>query len=123
MRGYPIGTVAFYGPDDQRATKVVASILTAENQPPDSLRKWFCEDGDVRNDKAAIEQVAQFLRDAGVRSKELIMRKVRRVRNARSGRVAIVRSIYERLTPGRIPRGKRGAQPSVVRTRVSNWSP
>jgi hypothetical protein len=137
MRGYPIGTVAFYGPDDQRATKVVAAILTAENQPADLLRKWFCENGDVRNDKATMEQVAQYLREAGARS------------------IAMTSNIYgcpheegidyadgeacptlpilgrprssappsERLMPGRISRGKRNTQPSVVRTRVSNWSP
>jgi len=26
MRGYPLGTVAYYGPDDRRATKVIAGI-------------------------------------------------------------------------------------------------
>jgi len=25
FRGYPVGTVAFYGPDDKRASKVVVS--------------------------------------------------------------------------------------------------
>ncbi|TIU38462.1 MAG: hypothetical protein E5W28_05955, partial [Mesorhizobium sp.] len=27
VRSYPVGTVAFYGPDDSRATKVAAAIL------------------------------------------------------------------------------------------------
>jgi hypothetical protein len=26
MRGYPLGTVAYYGPDDRRATKVAVGI-------------------------------------------------------------------------------------------------
>jgi hypothetical protein len=27
FRGYPVATIAFYGPDDKLATKVVASII------------------------------------------------------------------------------------------------
>lgn len=30
FRGYPVGTLAFYGPDDRRATKMVASIVEGE---------------------------------------------------------------------------------------------
>ena len=29
FRGYPVGTLAFYGPDDRRASKVVTSVVVA----------------------------------------------------------------------------------------------
>lgn len=40
---YPIGTIAYYGPDDQTVTKIVAAVLPdAESNP--ILKKWFGED-------------------------------------------------------------------------------
>ncbi|HXA85561.1 MAG TPA: hypothetical protein VNZ47_10815, partial [Candidatus Dormibacteraeota bacterium] len=35
FRGYPIATVAFYGPSDKLATKVVVSVILTENNQPD----------------------------------------------------------------------------------------
>jgi hypothetical protein len=32
FQGYPIGTIAFYGPDNQRATKVAVGIVHGENK-------------------------------------------------------------------------------------------
>jgi hypothetical protein len=31
FRGYPVATIAFYGPDDTRATKLTVGIVRAEN--------------------------------------------------------------------------------------------
>ena len=39
QREYPIGTVAYYGPDDQTVTKVVAAVLPDEQTNP-ILKKW-----------------------------------------------------------------------------------
>ena len=33
MRGYPVGTIAFYGPDNRRATKVAVRIVSARYEP------------------------------------------------------------------------------------------
>lgn len=30
MRGYPVGTIAFYGPDNRRASKVAVSVIPYE---------------------------------------------------------------------------------------------
>ena len=39
FRGYPVATVAFYGPDDRHATKVAVGIVTAEGiEGPDRRR-------------------------------------------------------------------------------------
>jgi hypothetical protein len=68
FRGYPIGTVAFYGPTADRATKLVASILPGENCDPDPLRRWFSQDTDVRTDPEIGEEVIAFLASHGARS-------------------------------------------------------
>ena len=34
FRGYPVATVGFYGPDDERATKVVVGIIEGEGFDP-----------------------------------------------------------------------------------------
>jgi len=39
FRGYPVGTLAFYGPDDRRATNLVASIVEGEDEEPSVTEK------------------------------------------------------------------------------------
>jgi hypothetical protein len=68
FRGYPVGTVAFYGPDDRRASKVAVGIVTKPDSEPSELRRWFSDAGDLRNDHAICEEMVNFLRDQGVRS-------------------------------------------------------
>ena len=34
MRGYPVGTIAFYGPDNRRASKVAVSVIPEEGAEP-----------------------------------------------------------------------------------------
>ena len=38
FRGFPVGTIAFYGPDNRRATKLVAAVIAKEEDPPADLR-------------------------------------------------------------------------------------
>jgi hypothetical protein len=69
FRGYPVATMAFYGPDDQLATKVVVSVVLSESNQPDFLRRWFSEgDLDVRQDPAIREQMVAFLESHAPRS-------------------------------------------------------
>ena len=68
FRGYPVGTVAFYGPDNARASKVAVAVITAPEAPPFALRRWIVESGDIRNDSTILEEVATFLRAEEVRS-------------------------------------------------------
>ena len=68
FRGYPVGTLAFYGPDDRRATKLVASIVEREGAEPSVMQKCFSEEEDVRNDIEVVEQAAEFLERHGARS-------------------------------------------------------
>ncbi|RFB95585.1 hypothetical protein B5K11_11795 [Rhizobium leguminosarum bv. trifolii] len=68
VRSYPIGTIAYYGPDASRATKVAVSIIPAPNAELTDMRRWFAETGDLRRDEAVIAEIAAFLRDNDVKS-------------------------------------------------------
>jgi hypothetical protein len=59
-RGDPIGTVALYGPDDQRASKLVVGISPNADTGITDTRKWF-SDGDVREDVVVLEEALAFL--------------------------------------------------------------
>jgi hypothetical protein len=68
FRGYPIATIAFYGPDDTRASKAAVAIVNAEGADPSALQRWFAEGGDVRTDPAIATEILQFVRDHGAKS-------------------------------------------------------
>jgi len=69
FRGYPVATVAFYGPDDKLATKVVVSVFLRENSDPDFLKRWFSTGNeDVRQDLDIGEQILAFLKPHAPRS-------------------------------------------------------
>ena len=68
FRGYPLATVAFYGPDDQRASKVVASIMDSQDEGPVQMRKWYSEYADVRHDADILEEVIAFIAEFGALS-------------------------------------------------------
>ena len=48
FRGDPVATVAFYGPDNRRASKVAVGIVLGENQEATKVEGWFSGDSDVR---------------------------------------------------------------------------
>jgi hypothetical protein len=69
FQGYPVVTVAFYGPNDRLATKVVVSVFLAESNDPDVLQRWFSEgDADVRYDAGVGEEILAFLKPYAPRS-------------------------------------------------------
>jgi len=49
-QGFPLATIAYYGPDASQATKVVVGIIKAEGAEPDPLERWHSESRDVRTD-------------------------------------------------------------------------
>src|SRR3982751_5823428 len=61
FRGYPVATVAFYGPDDRRASKLAVGIVLAENEEAVELKRWFAEPGDVREDVRVAEEVLAYM--------------------------------------------------------------
>ena len=68
FRGYPIATIAFYGPTADLATKIVVALVRDEGQDPDRLERWFSEDTDVRNDPDIGDQVFAFLKEHAPKS-------------------------------------------------------
>jgi len=68
FRGYPIATVAFYGPDNNRASKVAVGIVAAEGAEPAPLVQWFSEDRDVRRDLAIGREIVAFIQEHDARS-------------------------------------------------------
>ena len=48
LRGWPIATVAFYGPNLSQATKVTVGIVPSENAKVEELRDWKVDDGNPR---------------------------------------------------------------------------
>ena len=66
-RGYPIATVAFYGPDDRRASKTVLGIIAFDGAEP-VLHKWHSETSDLRKDEAIFMEILNRAREAQVQS-------------------------------------------------------
>jgi hypothetical protein len=62
-----VGTIAFYGPDHSRASKIAASVIAGGGLEP-QLRRWFSESGDVRADDAILAEASTFFRQHSVRS-------------------------------------------------------
>ena len=67
-RGYPVATVAYYGPDDTRASKIAVGILPQEGGNVTMMERWHSDLADVRFDRAISKAVLEFIRSHGVRS-------------------------------------------------------
>jgi hypothetical protein len=65
FRGFPVGTVAFYGPDDQRASKLVIGIINHEGAEPKLLR-WYSDNSDLRSVPEIESEIKAFLKDHNV---------------------------------------------------------
>ena len=68
FRGYPIATVAYYGPDDQRASKVAVGIVVKEGEYPSFLERWYSEQTDVRVDPGINRKIITFIQLHGAKS-------------------------------------------------------
>jgi hypothetical protein len=74
FRGYPVATIAFYGPTADFASKVVVAIIRAENAEPDVLERFFTDSADVRFDETVGNQVLTVIRTQAVRSVAMVDR-------------------------------------------------
>lgn len=68
FRGYPVATVAFYGPTGETATKIAVGIFEAENRDADYFERWFSRESDIRLDEDVGKQIAAFIKTHGVKS-------------------------------------------------------
>jgi hypothetical protein len=68
FRGYPIATIAYYGPDNTFASKVAVGIIREEDGDVDPLERWFSEDVDVRIDDRINQAILKFINHYSVKS-------------------------------------------------------
>lgn len=69
FRGYPIATVASYGPDDKVATKVSVGIVYSDDESdPIDMKKWFSDTNDVRRDREINLEILEFIKKSGAKS-------------------------------------------------------
>ena len=67
-QGFPAATLAFYGPDASRASKVVVGIVPDEHTKVTELRTWFSETADVRSDEAIGREILSFIEKNSVKT-------------------------------------------------------
>jgi hypothetical protein len=60
--------VAFYGPDDTRASNAAVGIANAECEESAAMERWFSEEGDVRKDPAIGSSILRFVQEHPVKS-------------------------------------------------------
>jgi hypothetical protein len=68
LRGWPIATIAFYGPNLSQATKVAVGIVPSENADVKAMRDWKLDRGDVRSDPGIAREILEFIAEQGARS-------------------------------------------------------
>jgi hypothetical protein len=69
LRGWPLATVALYGPNDRLATKLSVGIVPGEGAEVTDLRRWLSEgQADIRADSRVAEEVLAFIAEAGAKS-------------------------------------------------------
>jgi len=61
LRGWPIATVAFYGPNLSQATKVTVGIVPSENADVKELRDWKVDRDDIRADPGIAQEILEFI--------------------------------------------------------------
>jgi hypothetical protein len=68
LRGWPIATIAFYGPNLSQATKITVGIVPSENAEVEELRDWKVDHGDVRADPSIAREILEFIENRRVLS-------------------------------------------------------
>ena len=68
FQGYQVATVAFYGPNDQSASKVAVGIMSGEDAEPNAFHRWFARDRDIRTDPEVAREILEFIRRHGAKS-------------------------------------------------------
>lgn len=70
FQGYPVLTIAYYGPNNKHATKVAVGVLESEDGEPEMKR--FILEHDVRNDSEVQAAIIEILEKSGAKSVSLV---------------------------------------------------
>jgi hypothetical protein len=68
FRGYPIATIAFYGPTSDFASKVAVAVVRGEAREPEVVGRFFSEATDVRFDETVGSDVLALLQSHAIES-------------------------------------------------------
>lgn len=68
FRGYPVATIAIYGPNAEFASKVAVGIISSEDAEADPLERWYSDEIDIRRKVTVGEDIVAFVRRHGARS-------------------------------------------------------
>ncbi len=68
MRGWPVATIAFYGPNLSQATKVAVGIVPFESAEVAAMHDWKVDHGDVRTDSRIAREILEFIEKHGALS-------------------------------------------------------
>lgn len=66
-KGYPIATIAFYGPTSKVASKLVCSIIKHDGAEPEPMKKWF-SGKDIRKSEITPGEVLAFIEENNAKS-------------------------------------------------------
>ena len=73
--GFPIGTIAFYGPDDRFASKAVLGFVPSEKDRDITiLKKWFSTGTDLRLDPVVLSEMVNLLEQHAVQRVSMLDR-------------------------------------------------
>ena len=70
-KGYPIATIAFYGPNNKIATKVVCTIIHHDGAEPEPMNKWFSS-SDLRKSESVLSEILSFINKNETKSVSMI---------------------------------------------------
>jgi hypothetical protein len=59
-KGYPTATIAFYGPSNDIATKVVCAIISNNSADAEPIKKWFSST-ELRKSEPVLKEVLDFI--------------------------------------------------------------
>lgn len=57
---YPLGVLVAFGPDAERATKYMATLIPSPDAAPTKVERWYIANGDIRDDANIAEEVEEF---------------------------------------------------------------
>ena len=70
-KGYPVATVAFYGPNNVSASKVVCGIIKEEGGDAEEMKKWF-SDNDIRKSEKILGEVMSFIEEHDAKTVSMV---------------------------------------------------
>ncbi|OGV50198.1 MAG: hypothetical protein A3F46_05420 [Legionellales bacterium RIFCSPHIGHO2_12_FULL_42_9] len=71
FRGYPIATIALYGPTNKLATKIVVGIIVSQNDEVEQMRKWYCNT-EIRSNLKVMQEILDFIKECNVCSVAMV---------------------------------------------------